>query len=105
MRAAKVLALTVACSLATIGVSLYRANGDAPAFFNFVSPSYAEPGNGEATPDVPSAPDPARPEAAKSVPLPDFVPQPHALTSSEPVEIGRAVQQECRDRSRMPSSA
>jgi penicillin-insensitive murein endopeptidase len=66
MRAAKVLALTVACQLAMAGFSPFDAR--------------AEPARGDDAVVVPTAPDPAHPAPAKSATLPDFVPQPHALS-------------------------
>lgn len=83
MRAVKILALTVACSAMAIGFSLFRASDASLVRLNSISPALAEPGHSDGEADIPSSPDPARPESAKSTPLPDFVPQPHALTRSD----------------------
>ncbi|RUO99557.1 penicillin-insensitive murein endopeptidase [Hyphomicrobium sp.] len=83
MRAVKVLALTAACLLAAGGGVLFQ-RPDAPlAFLTAFSVAVAEPAKSENAVDVPSSPDPARPEPAKVAPLPDFVPQPHALTRTD----------------------
>jgi penicillin-insensitive murein endopeptidase len=84
MRAAKIFALAVVCAAAFFAVSLIQTSGAAPNLPGYISPLQAEPAHADAA--VPSAPDPAHPEAQKSVPLPDFVPQPHALSQSEPNE-------------------
>ncbi len=83
MRAAKVLALSVACQLAMIGFSLFQAPGAPSSLLDFVRPSLAEPQSSDDTSDIPTAPDPAHPASGKSGTLPDFVPQPHALSRSE----------------------
>ncbi len=89
MRAAKVLALTIACLSGAAGVPLSHVHvlGAPLSALDFVATAHAEPGHdsGEAddTSDVPSAPDPAHPEAAKSAPLPAFVPKPHTLSRSD----------------------
>ncbi|MBS0232804.1 MAG: penicillin-insensitive murein endopeptidase [Proteobacteria bacterium] len=69
MRAAKILALTVVCQFAMLGFSLICAR--------------AEPAHGDDAVSVPTAPDPTHPAPAKSATLPDFVPQPHALSRSD----------------------
>ncbi len=84
MRAAKFFALAVVCASAIFAVALFQTSGAAPTLPGYISPLQAEPAHADAA--VPSAPDPAHPEAPKSVPLPDFVPQPHALSQSEPNE-------------------
>jgi penicillin-insensitive murein endopeptidase len=83
MRAVKVLALTAACLLAAIGSALVQ-RPDAPlAFLSAFSVAVAEPAKSENVAGVPSSPDPAHPQPAKAAPLPDFVPQPHALTRTD----------------------
>lgn len=69
MRATKVLALAVACQLAMLGITLSQLR--------------AEPAHGDDVVAVPTAPDPAHPTTQNSAPLPDFVPQPHALSRTD----------------------
>lgn len=65
MRAAKVLALTVACLLATFALSLLAGGG--------------QRARAEDAASVPTAPDPKPATPSKSATLPDFVPQANAL--------------------------
>jgi penicillin-insensitive murein endopeptidase len=88
MRAAKVLALAVVCVSAAAGISLLHASNVLLTLPDFIGTSWAESASESAQSDdvLPSAPDPAHPAGEKSAPLPDFVPQPHALSQSEPNE-------------------
>lgn len=86
MRAAKALALAVVCFSAIIGISLFLTSGESLAFLDFIGTSWAQSAQHADTGGVPSSPDPVKPQGSKSAPLPDFVPQPHALSQSEPSE-------------------
>jgi penicillin-insensitive murein endopeptidase len=90
MRAAKVLALAVVCVSAAICGALFQALGASLRIPDFIGAAQAESGTqssgqsdqgGDALP-IPSAPDPTRPNAAKSAPLPSFVAQPHVLSGA-----------------------
>jgi penicillin-insensitive murein endopeptidase len=83
MKAARLFALAVACTLAVAGVSLLRSSDVSLSALNIVEPLRAEPVQADATSAVPVATDPVHPKPANGTSLPDFVPQPRALSNSD----------------------